>query len=767
MSKGGWRIWTVSAILMAASCEVFAQAAGTPTNVNVCASCWNLEESNLVFYVSGYQGGDVPVEWGMRFEAFIAPPYGQWKDLNFCPYAYKPDEKGTIDSITWAWSVSGDTAPNPASGDTPIATFSNVSLGHGIFQITASGSGTYREQTFQFTESYSTSFSVVLVLKVDIVPDWNHDRAITSADENQATASKPFRFWINDDNDYGDISDGDSDLPGEDVGGNFQPDYYTDDVDGRSDLLDFFPVWLDLKQTLDLLPPSGTVQYKLRQADSAVNAVYTDLTKGQAGNFLTTEGNTYGPSFNEDSYDADTFEVTSSGVVLDEDFLDKIINDENKGVLMIEGAGETTAPLVLEVWKDGAKICEAELPLSIAGVEKMYRWVNLRHVTGGAETRATDTNEPANYPDALCNGKQFVFVHGFNSSESGARGWNAEVFKRLDQAGSRAMYTAVTWQGDETPGKLPPGAYYHADVINAFQAASNLAAEITALPGQKYLAAHSLGNMVASSAIVDHGLNPERYFMIDAAVAMEAYKASERQPGDIAISPWPSYTNRVWASEWYSLFDAPDGRYYLSWRGRFGNISQAINYYSLGEDVLNNNESGEEVSPFDAPERVWISQEQVKGGILPAILIGVDSHGGWGFNGEYSTGVYDPSNDVYVTAATPAEAALLQPYMLRAHSFFKSFYDDDLYGTNGSAVATNAEVRGKVLAEAIPATSRAAGRNPIADFGVGGVGNVDLMTKNTGWPRANENWLHSDFKNVAFPYVHQFFEDVVAKGGLQ
>ena len=173
-----------------------------------------------------------------------------------------------------------------------------------------------------------------------------------------------------------------------------------DQVDGRCDLLDFFPVWLDLNSTLNLLPPSGAIEYKLKQANGAVRAVYTDLTKGRAGNYLTTEGNTYGPSFNQNSYEADTFEVTSCGVTLSTDFLNKIQNDASKGVLLVEGAGATTAPLVLEVWKDGSKICEKEMPLSIDGVEEMVRWINLRHVTGGTETRATDTSEPANYPDA-------------------------------------------------------------------------------------------------------------------------------------------------------------------------------------------------------------------------------------------------------------------------------------------------------------------------------------------------------------------------------
>lgn len=404
----------------------------------------------------------------------------------------------------------------------------------------------------------------------------------------------------------------------------------------------------------------------------------------------------------------------------------------------------------------------------------VYRWINLRHVTGGVETRVTDTSEPGNYPDAESNGKQFVFVHGFNSSEEGARGWNAEVFKRLYQSGSRAMFTAVTWEGDETPGILPPGAYYHADVINAFQTASALASQVAALPGEKYVAAHSLGNMVASSAIVDHGLNLTRYFMINAAVAMEAYVPTFQYPEEIAISPWLDYTNRAWASEWHKLFGGSDGRNALTWRNRFGDIPQALNYYSSGEDILNNNMSGGSVSLFSAPEKIWVFQEQVKGGILPEMLIGVDSQGGWGFNGEYSTGVYDPSNDVFVTATTPAQAALLPDYMLRSHSFFKPFYNMGIYGTNGSAIAAATEVQGKVLAEGVPSTSRAAGRNPMTGFGVGGEGNVDLVPKKTGWPDElktddfpDGRWRHSDFKTVAYTYCHLFYEDIVSQGGLQ
>ena len=141
---------------------------------------------------------------------------------------------------------------------------------------------------------------------------------------------------------------------------------------------------------------------------------------------------------------------------------------------------------------------------------------------------------------------------------------------------------------------------------------------------------------------------------------------------------------------------------------------------------------------------------------MPEILVGVDSHGGWGFNTEYYWRVHFPEDTEEIT-----------PEDLRQHSFFKPFCITDLYSTNGSAVAENIDVRRKLLAEALPATSRATGRNRQNDWGDSR--NADLMTLKTSWPaeRSNGNWLHGDFKDVAYPFVHQFYEDMVSTGGLQ
>jgi hypothetical protein len=610
------------------------------------------------------------------------------------------------------------------------------------------------------------------ILSVDIVPDWNHDREITSADEDQATPSNPFRFWKNDDDDFGNVSQDDSDVPGQ--GGLFDNANCDDDeVNGRSDLLDFFPVWLDLHDTLNLLPPSGTVQYKLKQANGAVRAVYTDLTKGSAGNFLTTEGNTYGPSFNQNSYEADNFEVTSSGVTLSTDFLDKIKNDATKGILLIEGKSASTAPLVLEVWKDGAKICEKEMPLSVDGVEKFYRWINLRGMAGGGVDRATDTSEPANYPDSYCNGKQFIFVHGYSVHEEAARAWNAEIFKRLYQSGSRAMFTAVTWRGNDGQlwdwipfigGSTPD---YYVNVEHAFETASNLVSTINAsVPGTKYIAGHSLGNMVVSSAIADHGLSVNAYFMLNAAVAMEAYNASFDNRNVIRHSDWQNYDSRLWASEWYQLFTSGDGRNTLRWGDRFGTISSAFNYYSETEDVLNNANGS---VPAIGNERAWVNQEMRKGTTLIWLGPG-NAEAGWGFNAAYTNA--DGSYPLL-----PAAANALTDDNMRTNSFFNWFDDDDLYGTNGSAVAQQPAMHRQLLADAIPALSNPAGRNSIGS--AAGQGNRDFMSHGGGagfrrgvyatgdWPDDDNRWHHSDLKRVAYPYNSKAFDQIVSDGSLK
>ncbi|MBQ3097176.1 MAG: hypothetical protein IJC66_03385, partial [Kiritimatiellae bacterium] len=100
------------------------------------------------------------------------------------------------------------------------------------------------------------------------------------------------------------------------------------------------------------------------------------------------------------------------------------------------------------------------------------------------------------------------------------------------------------------------------------------------------------------------------------------------------------------------------------------------------------------------------------------------------------------------------ECPLFTPFRVEA---------DQLLSTNLFTIADadyRAELRAKFLADAIPATSFAAGANRIESFGNARNANyADLISD--PWPRNGHQWRHSDLKNIAYRYVHRLFEKII------
>ncbi len=87
-------------------------------------------------------------------------------------------------------------------------------------------------------------------------------------------------------------------------------------------------------------------------------------------------------------------------------------------------------------------------------------------------------------------------------------------------------------------------------------------------------------------------------------------------------------------------------------------------------------------------------------------------------------------------------------------------------------------LRARFLADAIPATSRAAGANAFDSNRVS-IGNIEMdkneakggcMSNLYEWPRGRRErvgeydkllWQHSDFKNIAYYFVHKLFDKFV------
>ena len=640
----------------------------------------------------------------------------------------------------------------------------------------------------------------------DITPqlavDANRDGNITFNAQDQASANNPYRFWINDSQESGDVTSGSDTVPG-----SSSPNYALNQVNGRCDLINFFPVALCLSNVLQWLPPANGWEYHLSQADSAVKFVYTSLMPTNAFDYLTNwDGyDDYGVNTDEWVTNADTIQVTNSqasGTILDTNWLAMVQNNGGNGVVLMEGCATSTAPLMLELWhKDqngvDQKMGGVPLYISISGVEQMYRWINLRDsfaVSGETQPAInypTRSGQPSNFPDSASDGRQVIYVHGFNVPEQKSRAEIAEAFKRLWQSHSKAMFTGVSWYGDQAySGLLGTSLDYYSNVRNAFLTAPALANAVASLPGaHKVVIAHSLGNMVVSSAIVDCGMNVEKYCAIDAAVAMEAYDGSIKDLGmvnpdvgaGVTFQGWPNYDQRLWSTEWYQLFDASDGRSGLTWRDRFGVIPNLYNFYSSGEEVLEN-PPGYQQLPSLGKEWIWVTQEMRKGtGLFDLLgtLWLVDSHpeAGWALNNDWyilPSGA-PPGGNTEARYPWQATTNDISDDALRADPFCRTFNDSNLTGAGGSAEATNIQVRAEMLGVGFPALSHAVGANSVGVFGTDH--NFDLNSADpdngfqTGWPASRAStyetrWLHSDLKDIAYPFNHKLHDKLVQLGGL-
>ena len=110
---------------------------------------------------------------------------------------------------------------------------------------------------------------------------------------------------------------------------------------------------------------------------------------------------------------------------------------------------------------------------------------------------------------------------------------------------------------------------------------------------------------------------------------------------------------------------------------------------------------------------------------------------------------------------------------MRAHPFFSAFNNSNLMDSSrGSDEAKKLNIRAEVLAGGIPALSNPTGANKVDLFGDGQ--NYDLNSSDprlgfqTSWPQArlnssrlNNRWLHSDFEEIAYPFVHKLYETIV------
>ncbi len=597
-----------------------------------------------------------------------------------------------------------------------------------------------------------------------LVFDYNRDGLIGDDDVEKVESGKAtFRFWINNDNDSGDTNESENDRPG------YGRNYDDDIVNGRCDLLDFTPVWVDLSEVFPRdIPDSIRSRIAWKVRSSCVNAVWSNLSRENAGAFQKVP----------DLYEfgeglVDIAEGASVASLADGKDIPEILgrmmkSDPNKGVFLIEGCREGT-DLVIEGWDSQSSyrpVVSSRAKLKITDVEKMYRYANLRTAisTSGFKLPA----EPKNQWDAMVCDRDVFFTHGFRVSASDAHAWGSEVFKRLWQTGSNARFTMFTWAGDY--GWPDSALFYQQNAYQALQtgwALKVLVENVQPAISKRVLMSQSLGNMVACEAL-KQGLQVEKYFMFNAAVATECFDGSLQNANQVirekyVPSQWREYDSLSWAANWYRWFigNPEDSRSRLGWVDRYaaalGNANAVYNYYSTGDEIFHETPNPPwllEGMGDSSANYAWQKQETKKG----SHFVAGTAYGGWGFHKWRIAGF-----DYQYTAAEAA--SMVSDGSVTNNPVFNRGYAPML-----SNDATEDGVMCS-LAKYVPAVSSPVGGT---SFRVETIANRNLNaeTYRNGWVCDSSDvlayaWKHSDMKDKAFHFVYKLYNTVTNDGGLK
>ncbi len=647
-------------------------------------------------------------------------------------------------------------------------------------------------------------------------------------DAGHATEHRPLRLWLNDDRDDGSVTpDPLADLPGQAADPRSNMRQAT--LGGLSDLVDWFPVALQLGAAAEDLPP---FDIRLLGPVHLVNVVETSLPIARAAQFLQRDfGSVHGPSLNEPISRATKSRAGAGGLALSSAFslgaVGPRLLGRGEAVFLAEGAAAGAGTIWVALLRKGAPLDRVPGPSDIllrAPLRVAVGPVGDFHRSWDARSRSPAPSPPPPLDSgARSSAPWLVFVHGFNVGPAQGQAWGAEIFKRLHQAGSASPYVAFRWYGDQGV------ANYASAVECAPAAADRLCQQMAALaktdPGRPFvLMGHSLGAYVAllaaEPARAPKDASIRACVLVNAALPVEALDpAASNAPADYPegrglplrhlMSPpgsaWrdttPYALPQAQAAGWASNFPSDDQRSTCRWVGRFPGPVPVINLYSRTEDVLSPPPADDARWPgvlAVADHGAWIYQEATKGRWPGRWVNPVRSQAGWALSPQASARASD-----LLRLGESAQAELL-----RKRPLFADFRDKALLhsrigpaspgsrsvgrtssvlrGVGSASLPSGARwtLRDELLAHAIPALSPAAGCLPVPgarNYRMDGVGPHDpppgeLTPFPLGWPTGLEVaayldvpapvWRHSDWRNVAYPYVHPVFALIIREAGL-
>ena len=397
----------------------------------------------------------------------------------------------------------------------------------------------------------------VFLLMADLAVDGNRDGemgfddpALRNADKT--TTDKPYRFWLNDDDDT-EINDGTDGKPIAPAETEQIPPFHADNslhqMVSKRNLEDFARLWMDVGGAQDALSWGIQIGLKWKNVTGApaIN-IYPSSDGDGKDDYLKNEtaaqAQISDAIFNEairDKNNKQTVDANST-FIFKSDYWTDVNSGAPKKCFLFEGASEGKGELtVVFLDANGNELAEGgSVWLDLKNIKKMYERAKAQpdNIVAPYDANPPFTG-PVNYVSGA-NGHEFkkpwdesdqcvVFVHGWNMSYDDYVTFSEVMFKRLWQQGYTGHFAALRWDTRKSDGEFDTGEYNRSE-NRAFVYGTALKNLVTNLSASYTVSVvgHSMGNVVCGEAL-RQGMRVRNYLMMEAAIPMSCYDANAPQ----------------------------------------------------------------------------------------------------------------------------------------------------------------------------------------------------------------------------------------------
>jgi hypothetical protein len=381
----------------------------------------------------------------------------------------------------------------------------------------------------------------IVVISAELMVDANRDGEmsfddVSVHDADQTSEDKPYRFWVNDDDD-GAAGDPDEHVPPR------APDYADGTIQSIRDLEDFARLQVNLSGLEEAIESgvirpafewkqiSGNPRIKLYRATSPGTSYLTDESAANSALLYPFRDTLGEVAPGTRLFMPAGFWVTKSGFA-------NIPKTLPESWLLFEGSGEGKGELALTFWHGNTKIGEAPgVWLDLKDIRKMYERAI---ATPESLTPPYESNSSA-FDDASVSYRPdvspkfeapadeeetcLIFVHGWKPTEATAANAGQTMFKRLWWEGFKGRFATFRWP------TLTSNFSYNTSEWLAWKYGRSLNDYVTKYIKQQLpeyrvtVAAHSMGNVVTGSAL-KRGMTLNKYMLMEAALPAGCYDDS-------------------------------------------------------------------------------------------------------------------------------------------------------------------------------------------------------------------------------------------------